>query len=217
MKNRIGLVVFALLLAACQFQAHTTVQPNGSGELRTEVGFTAEERQNLIQQGTSTATDFCNSAEQSSRNVTVTEAQRGEMTWCVTATRFQTLAELRRLYAEQKGVTVNRLEVRDEKFEYDIDLDTSTSDSSLANFTAITWTVTLPGVPLAHNAAQVNGNTLTWSVTPKSGTVNLRAESAVEVTGLGWSAPLVIAVGGVLLGIVGAVLIFRWSRSPAAS
>jgi len=219
MNTRPMFLAGALLLAACQFQAHTTVQPDGAGELRTEVGFTAEERQNLIQQGTSNAGDFCNSAQQSSRNVTVTEAQRGAMTWCVTATRFRDLDELRGLYAEQKGVTVNRLAVTDNKFEYEVALDTSSADSSLANFTAITWTVTLPGAPLSHNAAQVSGNTLTWAVTPRSGVVNLRAESAVEKTGLDWSSPLVIAAvaaGGVLLGMAGAVLIFRRARSAAA-
>lgn len=220
MKNRIALISLTLLLAACQFQAHTTVQPGGAGELRTEVGFTAEERNNLIQQGTSSATDFCNGAQQSLRNVTVTEEQRGALTWCVTATRFRNLDELRGLYAERKGVTVNRLEVKDERFEYDIDLDTSSSDSSLANFTAITWTVTLPGAPLTHNATQATGNTLTWAVTPKSGAVQLRAESAVERTGVDWSSPVVIALvaaSGVLLGIVGAVLVFRWSRPATAT
>lgn len=216
MKTYIGFIIFACLLAACQFQAHTTVQPDGAGELRTEVGFTVEERQNLIQQGSNTATDFCSTAQTRPRSVTVTEEQRGTDTWCVTATRFSNLDELQQLYTEQKGVTVKRLALADGKFEYEVELDTSSADSSLANFTAITWTVTLPGAPLNHNAAEEDGQTLTWSVTPKSGVVQLRAESEVEQVGGAWLTSLVIglvAAGGVLVGVVVAVLVLRWRRA----
>ncbi len=71
----------ALLLAACKFQATTTLNPDGSGELRTEAGFTAEERQNLENQaGNKGSGDFCNSSGQTPPEVTVTEEQHGDET-----------------------------------------------------------------------------------------------------------------------------------------
>ncbi len=51
------LALGALVLGACKFQATTTINPDGSGELRSEVGFSADERANLIQQGNAKARD----------------------------------------------------------------------------------------------------------------------------------------------------------------
>ena len=105
------------------------------------------------------------------------EEKRGEETWCVTTARFENLDELRTLYEQREGIKINRLEISDGKFFYDIDIDTLSDDSSFSALTEITWSVVLPGEPISHNADQVNGTTLTWSPTPKSGVINLRAES----------------------------------------
>ncbi len=217
------LTASTFLLAAChQLHSITEVRPDGSGELRTEVGFTAEERQNLEDQSGGSQ-DFCNT-QQATSDATVTEEQRGGETWCITTRKFADLDELKRLYTEQKGVTVNRLEIAGGKFYYDVDVDTSSPDSGLANVTALTWTVTLPGTPITHNAAQVEGKTLVWTLAPKSGTVNLRAES--EAIRPDSSLPLLpLALGGVmvlclcgvaLLGGVGAFFLLRRSRQPPA-
>jgi hypothetical protein len=226
MKSKILLLTLCiastLLLAACQFQAITTLQANGSGELRTEVGFTAEERQNLEEQsGNSGSQDFCNSSKDSA-GVTVTEEQRGDETWCVTTTKFDDLAELQKLYEQKKGLTINRLEIVDNKFYYDIDLDTSSKTSDFSTFNAITWTVTLPGTPSYYNTEQVTGNTVTWNPEPHSGTVNLRAESAVNKSGS--ASTLLINLGIMLclcgvavLGGVGGFFLMRRLRKPARS
>ncbi len=58
------LAACALLLAGCKFQATTRVQSNGRGELRSEVGFTPEERQNLVKQNSAKPQDFCNTSGQ---------------------------------------------------------------------------------------------------------------------------------------------------------
>lgn len=132
--------VCALLLVACEFQATTTVNPDGSGELRTEVGFTSEERQNLENQSGGGSQNFCNAPPSSApaSDVTVTEEQRGDETWCVTTTNFDSLGTLRQLYQEQTGIMVNRLEISDGTFYYDLDVDTSSQDSSFSAFSAIT-------------------------------------------------------------------------------
>ena len=214
------LAMCALLLAACKFQATTTLDPDGSGELRTEAGFTAEERQNLENQsGNKGSGDFCNSSGQTPPDVTVTEEQRSDETWCVTTQRFDDLDELRRLYEKQKGIRINRLEIAGGTFYYDVDVDTSSKTSDFSAFSAITWTVVLPGTPVYHNAAQADGNTLTWHLTPRSGTVNLRAQSEVAES----TSNLPLLVGGVialalcvgtLLGGAGVFFLLRRSRKP---
>lgn len=174
--KKIAWIVAALLLAGChKLEATTSIKPNGSGELQTGVGFSPEERANVEKQYNNSQ-DFCNTS-QTPENVTVTEEQRGDETWCVTTTQFESLDELRSLYAQRKGITINRLEISDGKFYYDVDIDTLSEDSSFSALTEITWTVVLPGAPISHNADEVNGNTLIWKPTPKSGVINLHAES----------------------------------------
>jgi hypothetical protein len=215
-------VAAACLLAACQFQAFTTIQANGSGELRTEVGFTAEERQNLEEQSEDSGSqDFCNSSKDSA-GVTVTEEQRGNETWCVTTTKFDNLDELQKLYEEKKGLTINRLEIVDNKFYYDIEIDTASESSDFSTFNAITWTVTLPGTPSYYNTEQVKGNTITWTPEPRSGTVNFRAESAVNKSGLAPSLLINLGImlclcGVAVLGGVGGFFLMRRSRKRARS
>jgi hypothetical protein len=224
LRRLTSLVVCVLLLVACEFQATTEVKPDGSGELRTEVGFTGEERKTLeSQSGGSGTQNFCNSSPfegQTSAEVTVTEEQRGDEIWCITTAKFDSLEDLRQLYGSLMGLTVNRLEMADGTFHYDIEVDTSATESSFSAFTAITWVVTMPGTPISHNAEQAGGNTLTWFLTPKSGTLNLQAESAVERS----SSTVPLVIGGVmllglcglgLLGGLGAIFLLRRSRQSS--
>lgn len=177
-RRLVVLVIGALVLVGChKLEARTKIEPNGSGELRMGVGFSAEERANMEKQN-SNPQDFCNTS-QTPANMTVTEEQRGDETWCITTSQFKDLEELRGLYQQRKGITINRLEISDGKFYYDIDLDTLSEDSSFSALTEITWSVTLPGTPIEHNASHVSENTLTWTPTPKSGIVRMSAESEV--------------------------------------
>jgi len=180
MKIRLSktlLLAFAVfVLAGChKLEATTTVEPNGSGELQMGVGFSAEERTNLEKQNNN-AQDFCNTS-QTPPNVTVIEEQRGDETWCITTTQFKNLEELRSLYEQREGIQINRLEISDGTFYYDVDLDMSSEASAFSALTEVMWTIVLPGTPLAHNADQADGNTLTWKPAPKSGVVNMQAES----------------------------------------
>ena len=62
LRLAVVLIIAGLFLAGCTFQAETQVAADGSGSLRTEVGFTSEERQSLEQQsGNNNSKDFCNS------------------------------------------------------------------------------------------------------------------------------------------------------------
>jgi hypothetical protein len=158
-------------------QATTNIEANGSGTLQVGIGFSAEERANIEKQS-GKSQDFCNTSRKVP-NVEVKEEQRGEETWCFTTTEFKNLDELRNLYGEWEGIRINRLEISEGNFYYDVDVDTLSESSSFAALTDITWSLVLPGAPISHNANQVDGNTLTWIPTPKSGTINLHAESEV--------------------------------------
>lgn len=176
LKKIAWILAAALVLTGChKLEVTTTIEPNGSGELQSGVGFSAEEKANVEKQNNNSQ-GFCNTS-QTPENVTVTEEQRGDETWCITTIPFKNLDELRALHEQQKGITINRLEISDGKFYYDVDIDTLSEDSSFSALTEITWTVVLPGAPISHNADEVDGNILIWKPTPKSGVVNLRAES----------------------------------------
>ncbi|MFN8460296.1 MAG: hypothetical protein U0X93_00780 [Anaerolineales bacterium] len=176
LKKIAWILAAGLLLAGChKLEVTTTIEPNGSGELQSGVGFSAEEKANVEKQNNNSQ-GFCNTS-QTPENVTVTEEQRGDETWCITTIPFKNLEELRALHEQQKGITINRLEISDGKFYYDVDIDTLSEDSSFSALTEITWTVVLPGAPISHNADEVDGNTLIWKPTPKSGIVNIHAES----------------------------------------
>lgn len=206
----VALVIGALVLVGChKLEARTTIEPNGSGELRMGVGFSAEERANLEKQNTNPQ-DFCNTS-QTPANVTVAEEQRGDETWCFTTAPFKDLDSLRSLYEQRKGVTVNRLEINDGKFYYDIDLDTLSEDSSFSILTEITWSVTLPGAPIENNADYVSENTLTWTPAPKSGIIHMRAESELPRSGLNFP-PCGAALIGMAIVFIG--LRSRTKNSP---
>jgi len=198
----------AILLAACKFQSTTRIDPNGAGELRTEVGFTEEERQNMDQQPVGNMPEnFCNiPADQglSPADVTVTEEQRGDETWCVTMTKFDNLEELQQLYEKNRGLAVNRLEIEEGRLYYDVDVDTSSKESDFSGFSSITWKIVTPGTPGDHNASEIQSNILTWEISRDTGVINLRAESTVE--GAGPGLPLIIG-GVIVLCVSGAVLL----------
>jgi len=204
MKNHsLKLVVFligVLILAGChKLEATTKIEPNGSGELRMGIGFSAEERANMEKQN-SNPQDFCN-ASQTPPNMLVTEEQRGEETWCITTTQFKNLEELRGLYEQRQGITINRLEISDRRFYYDVDIDTLSEDSSFSSLTNIIWSVVLPGASIENNADQIDEGILTWTPTPKSGIIHMRAESQVPRSGFNFPpcGAAIIGVGMVFI------------------
>jgi len=198
----------ALLLAACDFQAITEIDSSGSGQLRTEVGFTPEERQRLEAQS-GNAADFC-ATSRAPADVTVTEERRGDETWCITAIGFSDLDGLRELYGERNGVRVNRLEIAEGRLYYDLDLDTSSKESNFSTFSAITWTVVLPGTPVDHNAPQQIDNMLIWTLAPRTGIITLHAESRLDSpSSLEQAAPWLLGVLVLVLAVAALVLLYR--------
>jgi hypothetical protein len=201
-------VMGALALAGCKFQATTTVKPGGAGTLRTEVGFSAEERLNMEKQNPAAAQDFCNTQASHPGNVTVTEEQRGAETWCITTSPFNDLDRLKQLYQERKGLQIERLEISGGTLYYDVSIDTSSRDSDFSGFTSTTWVLVLPDGPITQNADEVDGNTLTWHLAPLSGVREMKAESRIgpPLSALIISALVLVLIAG------GAVFVVRRAK-----
>ncbi len=211
------LMIAVLLLTACRIVVDTEVKSDGSGELRSAVVFTAQEKENFSQkpenQSKSICADLGKDVPDDARFVE--EIRDGE-TFCTTERSFSSLAELRTLYAGMSQVTVNTLQFELGKFTLDVDVDLTNNKEGegLVN----EWRLTLPGEIGKHNANRVEGQTLVWVVEP--GTKDhLYAESQVGASPstVGASGGLaLIAIGGILVlalaGIVLAFLLIRRNR-----
>ena len=199
----------SLLLAACEFNALTSIDASGGGRLRSEVGFTPEERLSLEEQA-GNAQDFCG-VQRTSAGMTITEEQRGSQTWCIATASFASLDELRGVYGENEGISVNRLEQIDGRLYYDLNLDTTSPESSLSSFSALTWSVELPGVIVDDNADERLGSTVVWELAPRTGITNVRAESTLEsLPSVTTAPPLLLILGFLIAG--GAILYARLRR-----
>lgn len=223
MKNLLRVLLLftvAAFVIGCKLNAITTIKPDGSGEWRTEAGFTAEERKNLESQSNAPATqDFCNSRT-TLQGVTVTQEMRGDETWCISSQPFRSLDDLRGVLEQKHGLTINQLEIKGDRFVYDIDIDTVSKDSDYSSLTGLNWTLVLPGDPISHNADSADGRTLTWSPEPRSGIVHIHAESAVDKPSVNLPSLLIgagLSLAGVLIIALGALGLARWMRRRSAA
>lgn len=166
-KSRFWLVlvlsIAILLLSACKANFVTELKADGSGTFKQEMGFTPDEVSSMSLGGES---DFCSGVDtQTSElppNTTVTKEQRGEETWCVFASPFGSLTELKTIYGSM-DIVINQLDISGSKVTYDITLDMS-GDSGMMGPMEIKWIVTMPGSVQSHNADEVDGRTLTWNL-----------------------------------------------------
>lgn len=203
MKTRwiLPLVFFSLVFSACTVRVNTDINSDGSGEWRIEYGFTAEDKQQLLQEMDSSVEEFCQdeeSLEGLPEGASYSLEERGDETWCIFTIPFSNLAELRQLYTQDSEgeFIVNRLEIVDGTLYYDLVLDMGTSDGTGgvddagADYEFI-WALTLPGAPTTHNADQVDGRTLTWDLTTREQMVPIQAQSRV-----GGGLPVIDLGGG---------------------
>jgi hypothetical protein len=230
-------LVAALLLSACALQINTTLRADGSGEMRTEMGFNQEEQQALSGLGTSPEA-FCadmQADEGLDADLPVTVETRGSEVWCIITAPFASLDELRSLYSGMGGVTVNALSLSGGELVYDVSVVMAESETEGFGEVQLDyrWQVTLPGQVTDHNADAVDGTTLTWNV-GLGRSVNARATANASGGGLGglgggqdgpgglgrgeW---LIIALSllcccGLLVVIVGGVVFFVMRRRQSA-
>ncbi len=207
-----------LLLAACTFQVNTTITPSGAGELRSEIGFTAEDKE-MLQTIDTSPEKFCADAQSGGdlpADAPVTVEERGDETWCVVTVPFASLDELRNSYEAMQGVKINSLELTPTGFVYDVDLSFTGDQGNTPGVdqALFKWQVTVPGTVTDHNADEVDGNTLTWnmafgeSVNARVVTTISPVESLTSAGGLpSWVIPSVIGLCCCLLLLVVIVVV----------
>jgi len=231
--SRAVLLASAVLLAACTIQINTTIQPDGAGELRTEMGFSPVDQEALSGIGTSPE-DFCadmQSQENPDQEAPVRVEERGDEVWCVVTLPFSSLDELRDLYAGMGGVTINTLAMSSGELVYDVQVEFAEEEAEGFGQVDLSylWQVTMPGLVSTHNADSADGSTLTWEV-GLGETINAQAASSLSgpeifspgAGGLGWTELTLIVFGllcccGLLVVAAGAAayLLVRRRQSGA--
>ncbi|MBN2387645.1 MAG: hypothetical protein JXB85_11550 [Anaerolineales bacterium] len=172
-------LIGVLLLSGCSMAYNTEVNADGSGEFGLSLVYTEMEARELAEMADMPVDGLCQALSFESdlpANATIREEQRGNETWCTIAMPFADLDELDRWYSDV-GVEVNRLEIIDDRFYFDADVDMSGADEIGFMFEAV-FTLTLPGSAGANNATRQEGRTLIWELDTTRGN-NLYAESAL--------------------------------------
>lgn len=216
------LIVGALLLSACTVNMHTKINSDGSGQWITEIGFTVEDEESLMQMGYASIDAYCNEASSDMPDeATATVEVRGDETYCVYTVPFATLEELRQAYNETEGVAVNRLEITDGTLYYDISVDGGSGEMSGMGIST-NWIVTMPGSIQSHNAPTAEGNQLTWPLSV-SGITAIQAESKVSGLSSDMTTYIGIALGClcclvivVIIAVVVFLVLRKRQQTPAA-
>lgn len=182
-----GGILLAFLLGGCTIEYDTTIKGDQSGTVTEAIGLTQDEMNYLNNQSSGSNTSGTNgicaklfSASSSSlpSNAVTRQEQKGNETWCYVDIKFANLDELKSFYDDQ-NVTVNRLEVANDTFYYDVSISTS-DESGLSNYPLqMTWKVTMPGTVQSNNADSKSGSTLNWDMTNSTGMLNMQAESTL--------------------------------------
>jgi len=216
-----GVVLLAFILAGCTVEYDTKIQPDQSGTVTEAIGLSTDEMKIVTSQSTTDTGGVCNqimkdSSGDSSSNLpsdaVVRQEQKGDETWCYIDMKFSDLDELRSIYSGQ-NVTVNRLEVVDKTFYYDVSLDSSSS-SGMGYMVQMTWKVTMPGLVKSNNATSASGQTLTWDLSSSSSTADMQAESSLNSTAwIWWLAGGLLCLCLVVLVIVVVVVIVITRRN----
>lgn len=222
-----GAMLLVFVLAGCTIEYDTKIQPDQSGTVSTAMGFTDDEVKYITSQSTSsTSGSICDEMwnESSSKlpsNAVTRQEQKGTETWCYVDVKFANLDELSSFYGDQNA-TVNRLEVVNNKFYYDVSMDMSSDETtSTADYPlTMTWKVTMPGSVKSHNADSASGTTLTWNLSSAKGVVDMQAESSLNSTGWVWwvvGGLLCLCLVALVIVIVVVLVIYlsRKRNSPA--
>ncbi len=204
-RSLLLLAVATLLLASCRIVVNTAVNADGSGEFRSSVVYSEQEKEDFEKKPENESKSICDNLRKDvPADATFTEEVHDGETFCSTNRTFSNLAELRKFYAGMSQVTVNKLDFEFGKFVLDVDVDLSEDEGEKT--LEHEWWLTLPGEIGANNADRVAGKTLVWVISPgEKG--NLHAESQVETNPatMGTTGTLIVVLILALLVAVGVV------------
>jgi hypothetical protein len=194
-RSLLLLAAAMLLLTSCRIVVNTAVNADGSGELRTSVVYSAQEKEAFEEKPENESKGICDDLKKdvpagATFNEELTDS--GE-TFCTTNRPFRNLAELRTFYAGMSQVTVNRLDFEFGKFVLDVEVDLSEDEdgASLEH----EWGLTLPGEIGTNNADRVAGQTLFWVVSPGE-KASLHAESQAGLN------PATVGITGTMIAVL---------------
>jgi hypothetical protein len=203
-----GAVLLILFLAGCTIEYQTKINPNQTGTVTEAIGMTAEEVTYLTSQGGVDPNGVCDDLMKDTKSslpsgAVTRQEKKGNETWCYVDVKFTSLADLESFYTDQTNLTVNRLEVADNTFYYDVSTDMSAATGTTTGFPLqFTWKVSMPGAVKSNNASSVSGNTLTWDLGSATGKVDMQAQSSLSGSSLpGWTG-WVIGAGACLCLLV---------------
>src|SRR5688572_33130726 len=101
------LSVATFLLASCRIVVNTAVNADGSGELRTSVVYSAQEKEDFEKKPENESKGICDNLRKDvPEGATFSEEVRDGETFCTTNRPFRNLGELRTFYAGMSQVTV---------------------------------------------------------------------------------------------------------------
>jgi hypothetical protein len=191
-------------LSACRAVVDTKVEKDGSGELRTSIVFSAEEKRNFDSAPDNAGKSICdNLKSDASPQADLIEQAQGNETYCTTVHSFNSLKQLRDYYEAMVNVTVLELGMGLGNFVFQVQVDLTPRNGNEA--APNEWRLTVPGNVGENNADLIEGNTLVWNIEP--GEVRtLQAKSDVGPAFL-----IQLLLGGliVLAGIAVAVRLAR--------
>jgi len=209
-------LVLTVLLAGCRWVVDTTVNPDGSGLLRTAVVYSSEELTAFASAPGNAGRSICDAHRRDAPSGTtfLEEEHTGE-TSCIVERRFAELKDLAELYRGINGVTVKRLAFQLGRLTFDVEVEHSSGEEDGASDE---WRLTLPGLAEEHNADRTEGRTLVWEIAPGA-REELHAVSWVglDMGTLGPAGSLILLgiIGLAGLGIVAVIVLRRRQGSPA--
>jgi hypothetical protein len=198
----------------------TTVQSDGSGAV--EVDLTVSKDLVDVLESQTNQNLNCNTTGSS---FDLEDKSEGGNLHCVGSINFKDLDELSDITEDDLGASVNRIEIKDKHFYYDIRAVGGFGSSSGQIKTEVLWVLVLPGKPGENNADTVSGRTLTWDLSNTSSSTHLTAECAIGGGFLGMDTTTMIIVGAVMMScccvilLIAAVVVFlliRRRKKPAA-
>ncbi|MGH2606121.1 MAG: hypothetical protein ACRDG5_05980, partial [Anaerolineales bacterium] len=153
MRSRLRVAVtlaLAVFLGGCRWVVDTTVNPDGSGLLRTSIVYSSEELTDFASAPGNAGRSICDAHRQEapSGSTFLEEEHTGE-TYCIVERRFADLRELEELYSGINGVTVNRLGFQLGRLTFDVEVEHAPGEEDGADDE---WRLTLPGLAGVHNA-----------------------------------------------------------------
>lgn len=164
-----ALTLLALLIAACDViggSMDTVIEVDESGYVEISVGFAEDPA--------SDPTDCAEDQGEWPPGTSVTTSRGSGAVWCNYQIPFGTLQELRNLYDTlfADALRIQCLAFQDERLIYHVEL--ISDEAGEGDSYSIPIRLHLPGPIGSHNADEVDGNVLTWNLTPFVGTRPLK-------------------------------------------